>query len=266
MQDQFWLPQPNPGKQPASPKEVWLDRLDPEEFHNSTRGWSFECNYVWAMPVNPGTLPGSAIETRIAEWDLVHIATAEGDGDDEHAYDAQNVAHNRSWDDLDLESTFEHPTRERPDQAQVREGVVGIRGRGIRRPGAHRIRHRRPDRRGGRRLPEPEEILSDHREPRERSALAAERRLSAADQRAENTTEREDYREAGQGIVFHPFRDGAHRALALAAQFHRQVADAILGALRPLLANLCQVVHGLRRLVDPRPELLDGVGCLAKAQ
>jgi len=74
------------------------------------------------MPVNPGTLPGSAIETRIAEWDLVHIATAEGDGDDEHAYDAQNVAHNRSWDDLDLESTFEHPTRERPDQAQAERG------------------------------------------------------------------------------------------------------------------------------------------------
>jgi hypothetical protein len=39
------------------------------------------------MPVNPGTLPGSAIETRIADWDLVHIATAEGDGDDEHAYE-----------------------------------------------------------------------------------------------------------------------------------------------------------------------------------
>jgi hypothetical protein len=50
---------------------------------------------------------------------------------------------------------------------------------------------------GGRRLPEPEEILSDHREPREGSALAVERRLSAADQRAENTTEREGYREAG---------------------------------------------------------------------
>ena len=117
------------------------------------------------------------IETRIAEWDLVHIATAEGDGDDEHAYDAQKVAYNRSWDDLDLESTFEHPTRERPDQAQVREGVVGIRGRGIRRPGAHRIRHRRPDRRGGRRLPESEEILSDHREPRQ-FELTLERSLS----------------------------------------------------------------------------------------
>jgi hypothetical protein len=51
---------------------------------------------------------GSAIEVRISEWDLVYIVTAEDDGDDEHAYDAQKVAHNRSWDDLDLESTFEH--------------------------------------------------------------------------------------------------------------------------------------------------------------
>ena len=25
-------------------------------------GWSFECSYVWAVPVNPGTLPDSAIE------------------------------------------------------------------------------------------------------------------------------------------------------------------------------------------------------------
>jgi hypothetical protein len=45
------------------------------------------------VPVNPGTLPGtlpgSAIEIRIAEWDLISIATTQDDGDDEHAYDAQ---------------------------------------------------------------------------------------------------------------------------------------------------------------------------------
>jgi hypothetical protein len=60
------------------------------------------------MPVNPGTLPGSAIEIRIAEWDLVYIATAQDECVDERAYDAQKVAYNCSWDDLDLESTFEH--------------------------------------------------------------------------------------------------------------------------------------------------------------
>jgi hypothetical protein len=36
------------------------------------------------------------------------MATAEQDGDDEHAYDAQKVAHNQSWDNVDWESTFEH--------------------------------------------------------------------------------------------------------------------------------------------------------------
>jgi hypothetical protein len=45
---------------------------------------------------------------RISEWDLVNILTAEDDGYDEHAYDAQKVAHSRSWDDIDLENTFEH--------------------------------------------------------------------------------------------------------------------------------------------------------------
>jgi len=38
-------------------------------------GWSFECSYVWAVPVNPGTLPDSAIEIRISERDLVYIVT-----------------------------------------------------------------------------------------------------------------------------------------------------------------------------------------------
>ena len=71
-------------------------------------GWSFDCSHVWALPVNPSNLPDSTIEIRIAEWDLLYIATAEAESDDEHAYDAQKVAYNRSWDDLDLESTFEH--------------------------------------------------------------------------------------------------------------------------------------------------------------
>src|SRR5205823_13598454 len=47
-------------------------------------------------------------EVRIAEWDLVYIVAAGEDDDDEHSYDAQKVGHNGSWDDLDLESTFEH--------------------------------------------------------------------------------------------------------------------------------------------------------------
>jgi len=38
---------------------------------------------------------------------LVYIVTADDDSDDEHAYEAQKVAHNRSWDDLDLENTSE---------------------------------------------------------------------------------------------------------------------------------------------------------------
>ena len=38
----------------------------------------------------------------------MYIATAEEDSDDEHAYDAQKVAYNRSWDALDLENTCEH--------------------------------------------------------------------------------------------------------------------------------------------------------------
>jgi hypothetical protein len=50
----------------------------------------------------------SAIQIPIAEWDLVYIATAGDDEYDEHGYDAQKVAHNGSWDDLDLEATFEH--------------------------------------------------------------------------------------------------------------------------------------------------------------
>ena len=73
-----------------------------------SEGWSFDCSYVWAVPVNPGDPVNSAFEVRIPEWDLVYIASAEDDGYDEHAYDAQKLAHNRSWDDLDLDATFEH--------------------------------------------------------------------------------------------------------------------------------------------------------------
>jgi hypothetical protein len=58
--------------------------------------------------VNPGNLPDSAIEIRISESDLVYMAAAEQDDDDEHGYDAQKVAHNQSWDDVDWENTGEH--------------------------------------------------------------------------------------------------------------------------------------------------------------
>ena len=47
--------------------------------------------------------------------DLISIATTQDDGDDERAYDAQKVAYNCSWDDLDLESTFEHRSEGGPD-------------------------------------------------------------------------------------------------------------------------------------------------------
>jgi hypothetical protein len=64
------------------------------------------------VPVNPGDLLDSAIEIRTAEWDLVYIAIAQDDGDDKHAYDAQKVAYDCSWDDLDLESIFEYRSEE----------------------------------------------------------------------------------------------------------------------------------------------------------
>jgi hypothetical protein len=92
----------------ASGHETLLKALDDRIAEYVDEGWSFECSYVWAVPVNPSNLHDSAIETRISEWDLVYIATAEPESDDEHAYDAQKVAHNRSWDDIDLENTSEH--------------------------------------------------------------------------------------------------------------------------------------------------------------
>jgi hypothetical protein len=92
----------------ASGHEAMIRALDDRIADYVNEGWSFDCSYVWAVPVNPGDLVNSAIEIRISEWDLVNILTAEDDGYDEHAYDGQKVAHNRSWDALDLENTFEH--------------------------------------------------------------------------------------------------------------------------------------------------------------
>jgi hypothetical protein len=92
----------------ASGHEAMLKGLDDRIAEYVNEGWSFDCSYVWAVLVNPGDLVNSAIEIRISEWDLVYIVTAEDDGYDEHAYDAQKVAYNRSWDDIDWESTNEH--------------------------------------------------------------------------------------------------------------------------------------------------------------
>src|SRR5205807_3064411 len=63
---------------------------------------------AYTLPDNTIEMINSPNEVRISEWDLVYIATADDDSDDEHAYDAQKVAHNRSWDALDLENTSEH--------------------------------------------------------------------------------------------------------------------------------------------------------------
>jgi hypothetical protein len=96
----------------ASGHQALIKALDERIAEYVDEGWSFDCSYAWAVPVNPGDLLRSAIEIRIAESDLVYIATAETDGDDEHAYDAQKVAHNRSWDDIDFENTSEHRREE----------------------------------------------------------------------------------------------------------------------------------------------------------
>ncbi len=92
----------------ASGHEAMIKALDERIAEYVNDGWSFDCSYVWAVPVNPGNLPDCAIEIRISEWDLIYIASATDDGDDEHAYDAQKIAHSQAWDDLDLEATFEH--------------------------------------------------------------------------------------------------------------------------------------------------------------
>jgi len=92
----------------ASGHEAIVRALDERIAEYVNEGWSFDCSYVWAALVNPGNLLDSAIEIRIPEWDLVYMATAEQDGDDEHGYDAQKVAHNGTGDDIDWENTFEH--------------------------------------------------------------------------------------------------------------------------------------------------------------
>jgi hypothetical protein len=63
----------------ASGHEAMIKALDDRITEYVNEGWSFECSYAWAVPVNPGDLVGSAIEVRISEWDLVYIATAEDD-------------------------------------------------------------------------------------------------------------------------------------------------------------------------------------------
>ena len=92
----------------ASGHEAMVKALDQRIAEYVGEGWSFDCSYVWAVPVNPGDLMNSAIQARIAEWDLVYIAVASEDDYDEHGYDAQKVAHNQSWDDVDWENTGEH--------------------------------------------------------------------------------------------------------------------------------------------------------------
>jgi hypothetical protein len=92
----------------ASGHQAMIQALDDRIADYVNEGWSFDCSYVWAALVNPSDLVDSAIEIRISEADLVYIATADDDGYDEHAYDAQKVAYNRSWDDIDWESTNEH--------------------------------------------------------------------------------------------------------------------------------------------------------------
>jgi len=79
-----------------------------------------------AVPVNPSDLSASAIETRISESDLVYIATAEPESDDEHAYDARKSAYNRSWDDIDFESTLEHRREKGLIRRKSGRGSVGI--------------------------------------------------------------------------------------------------------------------------------------------
>ena len=92
----------------ASGHEAIVRGLDDRIAQYVNEGWSFECSYAYLAFVNPSNLPGSAIEIRIAEWDLVYMATADEDSDDEHAYDAQTVLHNGSWDDVAWENTYEH--------------------------------------------------------------------------------------------------------------------------------------------------------------
>jgi len=87
----------------ASGHGALIRALDDRIAEYVNEGWAFDCSYVWAVLVNRGNLLGSAVETRISESDLVYIVTGEDDGYDEHAYEAEKVAYNRSWDDIDWE-------------------------------------------------------------------------------------------------------------------------------------------------------------------
>src|ERR1700730_5916034 len=95
---------------------------------------------------------------------------------------------------------------------------------------------------------------------------ASARRVSAADQRGADNAHGESDRQADHRVVLDLARDRANGALALAAQFFRHIANALLHALRPVCADLRQIAHGPRCLVDPRTELLDGFGRLSGAQ
>ena len=59
-------------------EKALIKALDDRITEYVNEGWSFDCSYVWAVPVNPGNLLDSAIEVRISEWDLVYIVTADG--------------------------------------------------------------------------------------------------------------------------------------------------------------------------------------------
>ena len=91
----------------ASRHGALIRALDERIAEYANDGWNFEGTYVWAAFVNPNDVISSAIETRIAEHDLVYMATADEE-DDEHGYDAYKIAQSGSWDDIDWESTFEH--------------------------------------------------------------------------------------------------------------------------------------------------------------
>src|ERR1700730_2312687 len=104
------------------------------------------------------------------------------------------------------------------------------------------------------------------REARINKMRASALRVSAADQRGADNAHGESDRQADQRVVLDLARDRANGALALGAQFFRHIANALLHALRTVSADLRQIAHGPRCLVDPRTELLDGFGRLSGAQ
>src|SRR5438309_676066 len=92
----------------GSGHEAMIKALDERIGEYVNGGWRFDCSYGWGISGNSSNPLNSAFQVRISESDLVYIATAGDDDYDEHGYDAQKVSHNGSWDDLDLEATFEH--------------------------------------------------------------------------------------------------------------------------------------------------------------